>query len=199
MTEILSFTASATHHTHRFGAFTITTVQNTQTGKEHVILVKGEVAGKKGVVVRVASECLPGTALDSADCECKDQIDLALEIIAAKGEGVFILLRQEGRGHGLAKKIAALANKNKGYDTFTAVEMLGLPADIRTYSEAAEILRKLQVESIHLLTNNPLKVEELEKEGVVIEQISPLEVAPTPTTLQHLIAKKLRGHHLSMV
>jgi len=194
----LNFVASATHHTHRFGEFMIHVVKNPSTGKEHVVLTKGQIE-KEGLLCRIASECLPGSVLDSADCECKEQLEYSLYQIAENGNGILIYLRQEGRGQGLEKKIQALANKNKGYDTFTAVEMLGEKADVREYWEVAEILNHFNVKSINLLTNNPDKVQQLTDEGIVIARVLPVEIPPTSLTRKHLEAKKERGHRLSLV
>ena len=126
MIEVL---ATAIHHTIEYGDFEISVIKG-EDGKEHVVLVKGDIKNKDDILCRVSSECLPGTTLFSAECDCKQQIEYALKLISEKGQGIFIYLRQEGRGHGLAVKIRALANKNKGFDTFAAVESLGVYATI---------------------------------------------------------------------
>lgn len=120
-------------------------------------------------------------------------------MISKQNLGIVVYLRQEGRGHGLETKVRALANKNKGHDTFTAVEMLGLEADVRKYWEAAEILKILEIASIHLLTNNPEKISGLENEGIVVSKIEAVEATPTEYTRQHLLSKKQKGHRLTLV
>jgi GTP cyclohydrolase II len=119
-------------------------------------------------------------------------------MIHGEAQGVVILLRQEGRGHGLTHKIRALANKNAGYDTFEAVEMLGDKADIRTYDDAVAILRRLKVASVCLLTNNPAKVNALSADGVTVQRVLSLNIPPTTQTIKHLRAKKKRGHDIRL-
>lgn len=132
--EILRRVAKAQHHTNQYGDFQIAVYE---VGiKEHVTLIKGDVKGKENVPVRVQSECLLGTALDSADCDCRAQLDGSLEIVSKSLVGAVLYMREEGRGHGLATKIRALANKNIGLDTYEAVRVLGLPPDIRDYRDA---------------------------------------------------------------
>lgn len=191
-------TASAIHHTKKYGDFTIYVAQSTFSKREHVVLVKNEIANISNVICRVQSECLPGTVLDSASCECKEQLNLSLEMINQAGSGILILLRQEGRGHGLSHKIKALKNKNNGYDTFKAVEIMGDKPDIRSYKEAADILDMMNVHSIHLLTNNSQKTNELDSYGIIIESVSPLNIPPTEHTILHLTAKKERGHNICL-
>ncbi len=197
-TNLLEIRAEAIHHTDKYGDFSIFVVVNTKTDKEHVVLTKGSVLGQLNVLCRIASECLPGTALHSADCECKEQLDMALEAVASERVGMIIYLRQEGRGQGLTEKIRALANKNKGYDTFAAVELLGKKADVRTYEEAAEILKMFEVQSVRLMTNNPDKIREMEDCGVRVSERVPVEPPATEATELHLLAKKQRGHLLSL-
>lgn len=193
------FTAEAVTHTHHYGEFLFKVALNQETGQEHAVLVKGDISTSQPVLVRIASECMPGTVFDSADCECDDQLHLALSKIAEEQHGVFIYLRQEGRGQGLTTKIRALVNKNSGYDSYTAVEMLGHQPDVRSYQEAAEILRQLNISQVRLLTNNPAKIKELEDSGIsVVEQVS-TEIPPTPLTKKHLEAKKARGFLLQYV
>lgn len=195
----LEFTADAEHHSHHHGDFRIHVAKNPTTGKEHVVLIKGEVVGQPNVLVRIASECVPGIVFHSADCECKEQLDIAMDKITAAGQGMLIYLRQEGRGQGLTTKILALRNKNQGHDTFTAVELLGEKPDVRTYEEAVEILQHFQVNSVRLLTNNPDKVTELESAGITVTGTESVEVPATENTKIHLQAKKARGHTLSHV
>lgn len=195
---MISVLASAIHHTMEYGDFDIYIVQDS-TKEEHVVLIRGNVEGKENVVCRVSSECLPGTALFSAECDCKEQIQFSLKKIAQEEQGIFIYLRQEGRGHGLTTKIRALSNKNKGLDTFAAVECMGLLADIREYSIVKSILDYFEIKSINCICNNPDKIKAIQNEGVIISSITNIPVSVTPFSLPHLKAKKDRGHNVNIV
>ena len=151
-----------------FGEFT--TYGYYHKGKEHIALVMGDVHNVEHVLCRVHSECLTGEVLHSLCCDCKEQLELSLAKIADKGQGVLIYLRQEGRGIGLIQKLRAYNLQREGVDTVDANVYLGQPIDAREYSLAAHILSYLQVNSVHLLTNNPDKVTQLQKHGVVISQ-----------------------------
>lgn len=187
------FLAEALHITRHYGTLRFGVARGAH-GEEHVVLTAGDVRHGVDVICRIASECITGTAFDSAQCDCADQIHLALQEIASAGVGILIYLRQEGRGHGLVAKIRALNLKNSGMDTFAAVEALGLQADIREYEDAAIILRALDVQSIVLLTNNPDKRLKLEQAGITVTRVKPLKVPPTEHTAIHLEAKRRRGH-----
>lgn len=195
---MINILANAVHHTTEYGDFEIYVVRGNDS-MEHIVLVRGNIEGKNNVLCRISSECLPGTALFSAECDCKQQIQYALRSISQKGCGIFIYLRQEGRGHGLVTKIRALANKNKGLDTFQAVEHLGLSADVREYSVVKEILDFFKVESIEILCNNPDKVRDIEKEGVQITRTINIPVIPSLYSRQHLQAKRDRGHSIRFI
>lgn len=190
---MINIVAKAIHHTMEFGDFDIYVVQD-DLKNEHVILIRGDIKKGQDILCRVSSECLPGTALFSAECDCKQEIEYSLKLIAKEDKGIFIYLRQEGRGHGLALKIRALANKNKGMDTFEAVECMGLPADVREYSIVKKIIDYFQIKSIRCLCNNPDKIRALRSEGIVISEIINIPVKATPYSLQHLCAKKKHGH-----
>jgi len=185
--------ATAIHHTLEFGDFDIYIIQD-EDEKEHVVLIRGDIENEEHVLCRVSSECLPSTALFSAECDCKQQIEYALKLISSEEKGIFIYLRQEGRGHGLAIKIRALANKNKGFDTFAAVEELGLQADIRRYTTVKHILDYFKVLSIRCICNNPDKVQDFVKEGVNITEVINIPVLPNEVSYRHLCAKRQRGH-----
>jgi 3,4-dihydroxy 2-butanone 4-phosphate synthase / GTP cyclohydrolase II len=186
----------ATHHTHKYGDFTIRVATNIKSGAEHLVLIRGKVENSVDTLCRIASECLPGTAFDGADCDCMQQLKISMKMISDENQGVIIYLRQEGRGHGLERKVAALRYKNIGFDTFSATEQLGLPADIRDYSEAAAVLHMLNIVSVTLLTNNPDKAKCLESRGIKVSTVLPLPVSPTETIISHLMAKKSRGHFI---
>ena len=147
-----------------------------------------------GILCRVSSECLPGTALFSAECDCSEQLRYSLELIAQANRGILFYLRQEGRGHGLATKIQALANKNIGLDTFSAVEKLGLKADIRNYSIVRSALERFQIRSIVCVSNSPDKIESLIDLGVIIESVANIPITANRVSYPHLRAKKERGH-----
>lgn len=166
-------------------------------GGQSVVLVKGEIGPKpRRVLCRVASSCLLSTALDSAECDCREQIDESLRLIHREGVGIFLYLRQDGRGHGVATKVRALANKNAGMDTFEAVEALGLAADIRSYGQVLPILSALGVCSIRLLSSNPDKVAAIRATGVVVDEVLPIAVSAPAQATRHLDAKRARGHLL---
>jgi GTP cyclohydrolase II len=166
-------------------------------GAEHVAMVRGDLAGKRGVPVRVHSECLTSEVFHSLKCDCREQLHAALEEIARREEGVLLYLRQEGRGIGLANKIRAYALQAHGADTVDANRMLGLPDDARRYDMAALMLRHLEIESIRLMTNNPQKVEELRALGVEVDDRIPHVVTPSPYAAGYLEAKRVRmRHHL---
>ncbi|MDR2971206.1 MAG: GTP cyclohydrolase II RibA [Bacteroidales bacterium] len=190
--------AKAVHHTKDYGDFDIHIVQDDKK-IEHVVLIRGEISNGSDILCRISSECLPGTALFSAECDCEEQIRVSLRMINQADKGIFIYLRQEGRGHGLATKIRALALKNKGRDTFSAVEELGLQSDIREYSVVKDILELFQVQSVVLLSNNPDKVKAIQNEGIVVNSVNAIPISATKYSARHLVAKRERGHDIDIV
>jgi len=153
----------------------------------------GEV--RDGCLVRVHSRCLYSEVFDSRECDCGWQLKRSRELLTVKG-GVLIYLDQEGRGAGLwAKANAYRLNNEEGLDTFQAYKKLGLPSDLREYADAVQILNGLGLTSVQLLTNNPAKIEALEKAGITVARI-PLQAEPTPTSVAYLEAKKRNGHLL---
>ncbi len=150
------------------GTFVLHYFSNNKDHKEHLALVKGEVAGLENVPVRIHSECFTGDVLGSRRCDCGEQLDMAMRLIAEAGFGVLVYLRQEGRGIGLLKKLQAYNLQDQGLDTVDANLQLGHLADEREYGIAASILENLQVKSIRLITNNPKKMTELQKLGVKV-------------------------------
>lgn len=137
-------------------------------GTEHMAIVRGKVGGQTGVLCRVHSECWTSEVLGSLKCDCREQLEVALERVAAEGVGVVVYLRQEGRGIGLGNKIRAYALQNQGADTVEANVALGFEPDERKYDIAACILRDIDVKSVRLLTNNPQKLAGLRQAGVVV-------------------------------
>lgn len=165
-------------------------------GKEHLALVKGEVAGSIPVPVRVHSECLTGDVFGSRRCDCGDQLKHTLMYLGRQEAGILIYLRQEGRGIGLLKKMEAYNLQDQGLDTVEANLQLGHQADERDYGIAARILRDLDVSTIRLITNNPHKVEELESHGIHVLARIPIEVGQHEENLGYLKSKAERMAHL---
>ncbi len=146
--------------------------------------------------VRLHSECLTSEVLGSLKCDCRAQLDRALDYIAAQGRGALLYLRQEGRGIGLGNKIRAYALQAKGYDTYQANQALGFPDDLRRYDVAAQMLRLLGVRAVELITNNPLKVAGLEESGVRVRRRIPLPSPSNPHSVNYLRVKRERTGHL---
>lgn len=192
------FAADARHVTRRFGDFRIRVTHarmDRAVPADVIVLTRGDVSGGDAALCRVASACVTSTALDSAECDCDLQTDAAMERIAAANRGLLIYLtNQEGRGHGLQLKVRALVNKNRGMDTFAAVEALGPPSDVRSYDAVPPILDALGVHSIALMTNSPDKYYALLDCGVKIERTEPLHVTPHSHAMPSMRAKRARGH-----
>ncbi|MBO5514913.1 MAG: bifunctional 3,4-dihydroxy-2-butanone-4-phosphate synthase/GTP cyclohydrolase II [Schwartzia sp.] len=180
----------------KYGHFRIKAYESTLDGKCHLAVVKGDVHGKKNVMVRVHSECLTGDALGSMRCDCGDQLATALRRIEAEGEGVVLYMRQEGRGIGLANKMRAYALQDQGKDTVEANVLLGFAPDLRDYGIGAQILADLGLTSIRLLTNNPAKRAGLEGYGLSIVERLPLEIHSNPYNHHYLEVKKNKMGHL---
>ncbi len=180
----------------RHGPFRIYAFQCPFTGEDHVALVKGRIAGRHDVLVRLHSECVTGDVFGSERCDCGAQLEAALDKLGRAPYGALLYLAQEGRGIGIANKVAAYHLQDHGLDTVDANRALGFPADLRTYKCAACVLRVLGVKSIQLMTNNPAKIEELEAYGVRVSKRIPLQVPTTATNLRYLRTKKERLRHL---
>ena len=179
-----------------YGDFQLCYYSNTLDQKEHLAFVMGSVAEAENVLVRIHSECFTGDVLGSRRCDCGEQLDRSLQLIASQGAGVLVYLRQEGRGIGLLQKLRAYNLQDQGYDTVDANLLLGHGADERDYSLAARILENLGVKSVRLMTNNPLKISALENEGIRINARFPLEAAVNPDNESYLQTKARRMDHL---
>ena len=166
------------------------------TGKEHVVAVKGDLRGAEGVPVRVHSECLTGEILGSLKCDCREQLEHALDLIARSERGAVVYLRQEGRGIGLGNKIRAYALQARGADTYEANRALGFGDDLRRFDIAAQMLKQLGVKSIDLVTNNPRKIQELEAGGVQVRRRIPSISKSNPHNIGYLRTKRERKGHL---
>ena len=180
----------------KYGHFRVKAYESTLDGKCHLAVVKGDVQGKKNVMVRVHSECLTGDALGSMRCDCGDQLATALRRIETEGEGVVLYMRQEGRGIGLANKMRAYALQDQGKDTVEANVLLGFAPDLRDYGIGAQILADLGLTSIRLLTNNPAKRAGLEGYGLSIVERLPLEIHSNPYNHHYLEVKKNKMGHI---
>jgi GTP cyclohydrolase II/3,4-dihydroxy 2-butanone 4-phosphate synthase/GTP cyclohydrolase II len=166
------------------------------TGKEHVAAVKGEIRGAEGVPVRVHSECLTSEILGSLKCDCREQLDNALDLLAKSERGAVLYLRQEGRGIGLGNKIRAYALQAHGADTYEANRALGFSDDLRRYDVAACMLKQLGVKSIDLITNNPLKLSALQELGIDVRKRIPSRAVANPHNIGYLRTKRERTGHL---
>jgi GTP cyclohydrolase II len=179
----------------RFGTFRIVAFWNNRDAKEHVALVHGDVLFGSDVLTRLHSECLTGDVIGSLRCDCRDQLEVALQRIAATPAGLVLYLRQEGRGIGLVNKIRAYALQDEGLDTVEANLALGFRDDERDYAVAAHMVHSLTLRSIRLMTNNPNKVAELTRHGVAVSSRVPHVIPPNPFNRFYLETKANRSGH----
>ena len=180
----------------RFGDFHVLAFHNNIDDKEHAAFVHGDVSGAEDVPVRLHSECLTGDAIGSLRCDCRDQLETSLKTIGEMEKGILLYLRQEGRGIGLTNKIRAYGLQDHGYDTVDANIALGFLDDEREYSIAAHMLDSLKVKSIHLMTNNPKKINALKDYGIRITDRIPLIIPPNPYNSFYLETKAQKSGHM---
>jgi len=178
------------------GEFKAIVYENDVDDLLHIAMVKGKIDPDKPVLVRVHSECLTGDIFGSLRCDCGDQLLKSMEMIDKEGSGVFLYIRQEGRGIGLVNKLKAYALQDQGFDTVEANEELGFKADLRNYGIGAQILVDIGVKKMRLLTNNPKKMVGLEGYGLSIVEQVPIEIKPNEFNKGYLECKKLKMGHL---
>lgn len=183
----------------KYGEFKAYCYLNKLTKEHHIALVMGDVTNKNHVLSRVHSECLTGDVLGSMRCDCGEQFDASMKMIAEKREGILLYMRQEGRGIGLVNKLKAYALQDEGMDTLEANLALGLPADAREYYISAQMFKDLGVNSLNLLTNNPDKVDQLSAYGIEVSKRVPLEIRSNHYNHHYLKTKKNKMNHLLSV
>lgn len=180
----------------RFGQFQVVAFHAPAETKEHAALVHGDVADKEDVPVRLHSECLTGDAFTSLRCDCRQQLETAMETVQALPMGAILYLRQEGRGIGLENKIRAYQLQEAGYDTNEANVQLGFKADERDYAIAADMLRAMGIRSVRLLSNNPDKIADLETHKIRVTGRIPIEIPPNRYNALYLETKRVKSGHM---
>lgn len=180
----------------RYGTFQLMLFTSNFDDKEQLAFVMGDVRGKDNVLMRVHSECFTGDVLGSVRCDCGEQLDRALQMIAQAGRGAVLYLRQEGRGIGLLDKLRAYNLQDEGFDTVEANLKLGHQPDERDYTLAALMIRNLGIRSVNLVTNNPKKISELRGLGIVVRQRTPIEIPARPENIDYLHTKARRMDHI---
>ncbi len=180
----------------RSGTFRAVAFTPDANGDEHLAIVRGDVRGKRAVPVRIHSECLTGDVIGSLRCDCREQLQAALDELGRRPFGVLLYMRQEGRGIGLTNKIRAYALQDHGHDTVEANHLLGFGDDERDYGVAAEMLQALGVRSVELMTNNPRKLKGLHEAGVHVVGRKPLVTTANRFNAAYLLTKQKRSGHL---
>jgi GTP cyclohydrolase II len=179
-----------------YGDFQLCYYSNTCDNKEHLAFYMGQPAELEDVLVRVHSECFTGDVLSSLRCDCGEQLNRSLALVASEGLGVVVYLRQEGRGIGLLEKLRAYNLQDQGYDTVDANLMLGHQADERDYTIAARIIEELGIKSVRLITNNPTKINALQAEGIKVTARVAIDIAVHAENEHYMLTKARRMDHL---
>lgn len=188
--------ASVSDFPSKFGKFRIIGFLNNKDGKDHIMVLKGEIGDGEDMLVRIHSACLTGDSLGSLRCDCGSQLQEALQIIEKEGRGIVLYHQEEGRGIGLLNKLRAYALQDGGYDTWEANVKLGFAADERSYEIPVEMLKKIGVKSVRLLTNNPEKVDAISKYGLKVNGRVHHEIPAHGDNRRYLETKKERFGHL---
>jgi len=179
------------------GVFRVRSYRSTMNSSiEPTAVIFGKVENMDNIPIRVHDACFTSEVLGSQKCDCKEQLDYALHYIKHNSPGIVIYLQQEGRGIGLANKIAAYSLQEAGYDTVEANRMLGLPDDSRKYEYVSDILDELRVKSVKLLTNNPRKMEQLSKLGIQISERIPIVMEANTVNMHYLKTKAEKMSHI---
>lgn len=180
----------------KYGTFSVVSFKEEGSSKEHLVLTMGDIRHQQNVLTRVHSECLTGDVFTSLKCDCGEQLETSMRLVAERKEGIIIYLKQEGRGIGLFNKINAYALQDQGQDTIQANHSLGFEADLRTFDIVSEVIEFLEVQSLNLLTNNPDKIETVINSTRKHSTTQPLKIKPNEYNIEYLDVKKRELMHV---